>query len=105
MVCHGWLSWPNAWNTGGLVMVSPPMSICGRTPGACPMNATVPLRLLGIASSVSLVNRVADVVETTSTTGEAPETVTVSVIAPSFICMSIFATNDAVRMMPSRRTV
>ena len=69
------------------------------------MKATVPFRLLGMASSVSRVSRVADVVETTSTTGEAPETVTVSVIAPSFICMSIFATNDAVRMMPSRRTV
>jgi len=36
------------------------------------MNATVPFRLLGMASSVSRVNRVADVVETTSTTGEAP---------------------------------
>ena len=44
------------------------------------MKATVPLRLLGIASSVSLVSRVAEVVETTSTTGEAPETVTVSAI-------------------------
>jgi len=68
------------------------------------MNATVPFRLLGIVSSVSLVSRVAEVVDTTSTTGEAPVTVTVSATAPSFSCMSIFATNDAVRMIPSRRT-
>ena len=68
------------------------------------MNATVPLRLLGMASSVSLVSRVAEVVDTTSTTGDAPDTVTVSAMAPNFNCMSIFATNEAVRMMPSRRT-
>ena len=66
-------------------MLSPPMSICGRTPGACSMNATAPLRPLGRTSRVSLVNTVVGAVDTGSTTGEAPVTVTVSASEPTFI--------------------
>src|ERR1043166_6970481 len=70
------------------------------------MNATLPLRLpRGGFRGPPGAGRVAAVVETTSTTGEAPVTVTVSCRSPTFIWTSSLAANDAVRTMSLRRTV
>ena len=65
---------------------------------------TIPLRLVGSSSIVSRVSWVVAVVERVSTTGDAPETVIVSLSAPSFIATSIFAVKPTVSRTPSWRT-
>jgi hypothetical protein len=84
--------------------VLPPTSRFVRVPGACVSSACTPLRLVGISSRVSRVNAVFGVVETTSMTGEVPETVIVSLSAPTFSATSSLAVKPAVRRMSSRRT-
>ena len=59
-----------------------------RTPGACTIKLIAPLRLVGVSSRVSRVNCVLAEVAVTSTTGAAPETVTVSLSVPSFSVIS-----------------
>ena len=63
----------------------------------------MPLRLVGSSSMVSRVNWVVAVVERVSTTGELPDTVTVSSSAPTFIATSIFAVKPTVSRTPSCR--
>jgi hypothetical protein len=76
-----------------------------RTPGAWASRLTMPLRLDGRSSIVSLVNCVVALVDFTSTIGEAPDTVTVSSREPTFNGASILAVNPTVKRTPSRRTV
>ncbi len=62
----------------------------------------MPLRLEGRSSMVSRVSCVVVVVDLTSTTGDAAETVIVSSSDPTLSCASTFAVNPTVRRTPSR---
>src|SRR3954465_5067455 len=86
-----------------LVISSPPTPIAGRAPGTYERNETVPFLLDGRMLSTSFESTVDDALDTTSTTGDAPDTVTDSWSEPTFSDMSIFATNPAASTMPSRR--
>ena len=99
------IGWPNDENSGVSPTVPPPTSSRpgARTPGACTIRLMAPLRLVGVSSSVSRVNCVLAEVDVTSTTGDAPETVTVSDRTPTFNTMSSFACAPRSSRIPSCR--
>ena len=76
-----------------------------RAPGACINTDWMPARPVGMTSSASRVNWVRVVVDVTSTTGAAPETVTVSASAPTLSVTSTFAMKPAVSRTSVRRIV
>ena len=73
-------------------------------PGACPMTVQMS-REFGMSFNISCVMFVWTFVFLTSTTGEAPVTVTVSVTDATASCTGTLAVKPMVMMMPSRLTV
>ena len=76
-----------------------------RTPGTCCRNPTIPLLPEGMSASASPCSDVAVVACVTSTRGDCPDTVMVSLTVPIFITSFSVAVNPDVSRMPSRRTV
>ena len=93
---------PNTLGCGVSTIWLPPISSKVRTPGAM-VNRPCLLRAVAATSSTSFVSSVLPEVDATSTTGDAPDTVTVSATVASPSCTSILAVKPTVSRTSCRR--